>query len=363
MQQDSSPLIFSAESHSRKDLKEWLLHHPKVTIIDHYEQQLEELFGIIHPSEASNLQKLRAFIDERLKPKNHISGTWVYYPWREIIIHLLPEQEFFALRTNRNRELITFEEQLQLRNFKVAIFGMSIGGVIARAIIQGGGAQNMTICDDDTFAISNLNRVPVDLLAVGQSKAERMAQDLYQLDPFLKLNVIKTRASDQLLQELMKGKFRPQLIIDAIDDFPMKVLLRLTAQEHLLPLVMCTNLGDSVLFDVERYDLGSLQPFHGRVTPALLEKIVNNQLPDDQKKMLAVTLVGKNNVPLRARNSVAQLEKNLAGRPQLFSSVTVGAGLVAFLVRQIALQKKIPSQQTKVHFPSLFGIEDMMEVI
>ncbi len=361
MKSEYSPFIISADSHSPKDLSRWLAHHPQVNKIDHYQDQLRELFEITNPSVASNQAKLQEFLADN-KEQDQIIGVWVYYPWRNAIVHLLTEHNFFALRTNRNQKLISAKEQLQLRDFPIAIFGMSIGGVIAKTIIQCGFSQRMTICDDDYFSISNLNRVPVDIFAIGQSKAERVAQDLYQLDPFLKLNVIRKRATQTLIEKLMREKNRPQLLIDAIDDFPMKVLLRQMAKKYRLPLLMCTNLGDSVLFDVERYDLESLQPFHGRVKAALLNKIVNQKLSDDERKMLAVTLVGKNNVPLRAKRSVTQLGITLVGRPQLYSSVTVGAGITAFLVRQIALRKKVVSQQTKIHFPSIFDLEDMMEV-
>ena len=34
-------------------------------------------------------------------------GCWVYYPWRQSLVHLLAESDFIELRTNRNRNRIT----------------------------------------------------------------------------------------------------------------------------------------------------------------------------------------------------------------------------------------------------------------
>jgi len=364
MNQDK-PLLFFAKTHNPEDLEKWLELHPQVQIVDSYQLQLRELFETMFPAARGDEQKMQHFLTQKLDnhQSSEIVGTWVYYPWKNVMIHLLAQQEYYDLRTNRNRELISRKEQEKLHQFKVAVFGMSIGSVIARAIIQGGCAQQMTICDNDQFAISNFNRVPVDIFAIGQFKAERIAQDLYQLDPFLDLNVLKQKATKNSLKKLMDSPYKPQLIIDAIDDFPMKVLLRLEAKRNKIPLLMCTNLGDSVLIDIERHDLEDVAPFHGLVKSELLAKIMNEQLPPAEKKQLAVTLVGKHHVPLRARYSVQQLGKTLAGRPQFFSSVAVGAGLASFVVRQIALHKKIGSQQTRMHFPTLFGVEDMMEKI
>ncbi len=41
-------------------------------------------------------------------------GTWAFYPWRGRLVHLLPCDEFRFVRTDRNRDKITREEQVVL---------------------------------------------------------------------------------------------------------------------------------------------------------------------------------------------------------------------------------------------------------
>lgn len=63
-------------------------------------------------------------------------GVWVYYPWKKTLVHLLDRDEFVFLRTNRNRNKITEEEQQILSKKAVGIVGLSVGQQHVMEIVQ-----------------------------------------------------------------------------------------------------------------------------------------------------------------------------------------------------------------------------------
>ena len=78
--------------------------------------QLEELVRTKRPQCTFSSKELAAAVDEHLDgtaPQDY--GVWVYYPWSRRLVHLLDEEEFVFLRTNRN----IYE--------KVGIMGLSVG--------------------------------------------------------------------------------------------------------------------------------------------------------------------------------------------------------------------------------------------
>ena len=65
----------------------------------------------------------------------------------------------------------------------------------------------------------------------------------------------------------------------------MKMKLRFEARKKKIPLIMLTNLQDSVLIDIERYDQEDNLPiFNGRIGD-LEEKILSSDISkEDEKK-------------------------------------------------------------------------------
>jgi hypothetical protein len=103
---------------------------------------------------------------------------------------------------------------------------------------------------------------------------------------------------------------------------------------------MITNLGDNVLVDVERHDRErSLPPFNGRV-PGLSDLESFRQLPRQEQDNLAVRVVGVENVPTRALQSLPLIGHTLAGRPQVASTVQTGSGLAALVARTLLLDRE-----------------------
>ena len=86
-------------------------------------------------------------------------GTWAFYPWSGRLVHVLPEDAFIEVRTNRNRDKITKEETATLRTKTVGIAGLSVGQSTAIALAMERGCGRLKLADFDVVELSNLNRI------------------------------------------------------------------------------------------------------------------------------------------------------------------------------------------------------------
>lgn len=338
-----------------EDLGE-LKKNPIRSIYDIYEHQLKELFEITYPSLRFSLnyqEKLSEFIREKTKGNSVLSGSWVYFPWNQTLLHIVTEPELFALRTNRNKNLITLQEQDKLAQYTIGVVGLSVGNTIVLSLAYNGISNTMKLADNDTLETTNLNRIRAGLPYVGVLKTEVTAQQVYDINPYAMLTVFSHGLTKDNLPSFLIENPVPRLIFEAIDDFEMKIRLRLAAREEMIPIVMLTNLGDRVLIDIERYDLDRTTPLFNGLIGKTAEEILSKPITEADKQRYAVQIVGKENVPKRALESLPEINKTLVGRPQLMSTVTIAGGIGVYLARRIALGEPVPSGRNIVKFAEL----------
>ncbi|MEX1059033.1 MAG: hypothetical protein WEC17_01225, partial [Candidatus Saccharimonadales bacterium] len=87
----------------------------------------------------------------------------------------------------------------------------------------------------------------------------------------------------------------------------------------------------------------SLKPFNGQVDKVVDDILKGGQITEEEKKRYAVQIVGIENVPTRALESVRDIGRTLVGRPQFYSTVAISGGLAAYIVRQVALGGNLPT--------------------
>lgn len=90
---------------------------------------------------------------------------------------------FRAVRLDRNRHLITAEEQRALHALRVGVVGLSAGHAIAYTLAAEGACGTLRLADFDKIELSNLNRVPVGVFDIGLNKAMIAARRIAELDP------------------------------------------------------------------------------------------------------------------------------------------------------------------------------------
>ena len=147
---------------------------------------------------------------------------------------------------------------------------------------------------------------------------------------------------------------------DEVDDFRLKVQLRLMAQLHRKPLLMATNLGDRVLIDVERWDRpqDGLRPFNGQLDGVSVQDLMRTGLAPEDASRFAAQVIGVDNVPLRALASLPLVNRELAGRPQVASTASMAAGLAAMAARAVLLDAPLLSGRYRFSPTEAFSLPD-----
>lgn len=351
------PLILYENNYTVNDITKIKKNHPIWRVTDIFNQQLYELFDISFPyliNSKKYIQKKTEFIKKKSIKGNLITGNWIYLPWNGQLIHMVNEYDYFLLRTNRNKNLITADEQKKLYDACVGVIGLSVGSSSAINLVYQGIGRCLKLADFDSLDTTNLNRVRAGIHHIGAPKIEIVAQQLYEIDPYAQLYTFPEALSKKNLKDFFISKIKPQIILEAIDDFEMKIRLRLMAREMAIPVIMLTNLGDRVLIDIERYDLQKSLPLFNGLLGGLPEEILEN--PNKDKNKYAINIVGKENIPMRAIDSVVEINKSLVGRPQLLNTVTMSASLAAYLVRQILLGNNVISGRYLFDVDNIFMV-------
>ncbi len=333
------PYIFREGEYSTSDIEVLRTTHTIIDLCDIYEKQVGEYFDILNPqghhTEDDNKRR-QEYIFQHTSDQG-TRGSWVYFPWSGRLVHMIGRDAYYALRTNRNRDLITTEEYMILSGKRVGIVGLSIGSTIARIIAMTGAAGAMTLAEYDTLDSTNMNRLFGRVDQVGTPKAEILAQQLYEFDPYLNLEFCETQLTPESARQISQQQDAPHIWIDAMDDISMKIELRRVAKAARTPVVMVTSLGDNVLVDIERFDLEPERPlFHGTLDD-VVEEVNATEISEEKKHEYAIRIVGQDVVPKRAIESVKKIGSELVGRPQLMSTVSVAAGVAATVVRDIFL--------------------------
>lgn len=340
-----------------KDLKKFKKNNHIWKIHDIYESQLNELFEVTYPHlvHGSSFEKRRSeFVNKKKNDSN-----WVYFPWSGQLIHTVNEQDYYMLRTNRNRNLITIEEQKKLKDFTVGVVGLSVGGNIAVGLTYQGIGNSMKLADFDSLKTTNLNRVKVGIHQVGLPKTDLIAQQVYEINPYANLKLFRDGLKKATLKKYFYQYPKPQVVFDEIDDFEMKIRIRLEAKTARVPVMMMTNLGDSVLIDIERYDVDNNLTIFNGLLGDLPKKILDNPITEEDKTKYAKQIVGLEHIPIRALESLSEINKTLVGRPQLASTVIVSSGLATYLVRLLVLGHKLPSGRYYISFDKIMGLDNL----
>lgn len=354
----AQPIILAEGGYAPEDLVQLRQEQPLWREVDIYESQLAELFEVLHPDQmrAPDVEQQRARFVET---KRQSGGAWVYYPWSGQLIHTVSEQDLSILITNRNKNLVTEEEQKRLRKCTVGILGLSVGNGMALAMAYSGIGTTLKIADFDTLETCNLNRLRAGIQNIGTPKITIAAQQIYEANPYMKVAQFPQGVQETDLEAFFGGDSPLQVVFDEIDDFKMKIKLRLHAKKHHIPVLMFTSLGDSILVDIERYDEDeNLQPFHGLIGEITEEILEKKEITPDDIRRFSVQVVGAEYIPTPALKSVTEMGKRLVGRPQLYSTVAIDGGLAAYVVRQIMLENSLRSGRHLIKFSDLFGLQN-----
>lgn len=334
MQTTYKPEIFTDDT----KVKEYL--DKEATFVDAFSRQIQELFFIDNTSYIGS-DKEESYRSEDFKTfavKKEKEYVYVYYPWNNHLVKCINADDYFRLKTNRNQDLITAEEQKKLYGYKVAIFGMSVGSNIAFVLTQAGISKHLTLADFDELDTTNLNRILAGVHQVGVNKTFVAARRIYEDNPFAEVHTMPDGINEANLEELFKNG-EINCVIEEIDNIPFKIHTRELAMKYKVPVVMITDNGDGVVLHVERYDLGHDKIFN---KPASYwdKKLATGPLDKQTVGSIIMNDIvgGPHKVDPRMIASVQRvLKKELVSWSQLGSAAILGGVVATVFVKRIAL--------------------------
>jgi hypothetical protein len=345
----TEPILIKMGSPKAEDkIKELIKNNPSIEVIDNYAEQYAELLlsknaHLYRANYDVQVASIAELLDEHYAGRAAWKlGSWVYFPWKRQLVHVLAQDDFEDLRTIRNRDLITPEEQKVLFGYKVASFGMSVGSAGALALAISGISRKVKLIDGAVISGSNLNRILTGVSSVGKSKATVIGQQIYEMNPYSTVAAFDKVSKDNI-EEIFDSSWKLDAAVDEIDDIEMKVRIRHEAKKRKIPVIMATELGDTIMLDVERFDLEPDRPlFHGMIPgiEELLDKPLDNYREWTKH---AMRIIDPNNMTVKMQKSLLKIGTTVVTHPQLGSTVMMTGGVIAFAAKNIALGNPLES--------------------
>lgn len=324
-----------------------------LVIVDRYDLLLEDLFLIRNPRFKfikEYAEEVATFTADYTKGKSlEEVGEWFFFPWNKTLAHYLPPDEHQEIRTARNRNIITKEEQAKLYDLTVAYAGLSVGSHGALTFALMGGARHIKIADPDEVSPSNLNRMRFDFLDVGRKKTDLVLEYIYQLNPYAEIEVFGSGVTGETMDAFFKDT---DVLVEETDNLEIKIRLRLEARERGVPVVMATDNGDNVIVEVERFDLDKTkQLFNGVIGDVNLE-MFKSFAPSDLPK-LATKIAGPQFVTERMMSSLLQVGREIYSWPQLGDAATLSGVAIAYILKRLALGQSVNEEKCEISLDAL----------
>lgn len=361
MNLDYRPVFYRLSNpNDEKAFQELIDSNSNINCYDTIYSQLIELIRLSYPSKHLDKQSIDSLITNHVKIQDlNKYGAWVYYPWSNSLIHILDEEEFIKVRTNRNICKITIEEIEILKHKKIGIIGLSVGQSIALTLAMERTCGSLHLADFDDVELSNMNRLRVSVKDLGMSKVVIAARQIAELDPYIKVSCFLEGLNTNNIDSFFIENGKIDILIEECDGLEIKILSRIMAKKYRIPVVMDTN--DRGMLDVERFDLEPDRPiFHGRtkeleyLTPKeLITKFEG--LAVDKKISFLAQIIGIENVSSKMKESLANMNKTIIGWPQLASSVVLGGAMVTDTCRRILLDHFKSSGRYFIDFDELIS--------
>ena len=319
----------------REALGRLLAERPQVVVSDTIRRQLAELIKIRHPQRRLQSSELDALIEGAFGGRPAYEyGVWAYYPWSDRLVHLLDQDEFAEVRTNRNTYKIMPGERASLAGKRIGVVGLSVGQSVAIVLALERTFGELRLADFDTLDLSNLNRLRAGVHEIGIAKVLITARQIAEIDPYLNIVGFFDGVNESNVEAFLGEPLALDLLIEECDSLDLKVAIRYEARRLRIPVLMDTS--DRGLLDVERFDFEPDRAiFHGLVGD--LDPLRLQGLTTEEKVPYVLRIIGEQTISTRMRASLLEIEQTISTWPQLASSVAMGGAVAADVARRILL--------------------------
>lgn len=307
-----------------------------VLIVDEIERQIHDLSQVRFPG--GSPETWRAFREDMHDRHDGLAyaGNWIFLPWQGTLVHLLGEEDYYAVRTDRNRDKITVAEQARLRSRSVGVVGLSLGAEVAAAIAQEHLCGHIALADFDRLDLSNLNRLNAGFDDLGLLKTTVAARRIARIDPYLKVTLYDDGVTEQNAGHFLAGL---DLLVDECDGMSVKYHLR----------VLARKIGLNVVFAGDERGFLSVEPYARRPDLDVFHGLLDHpqrarseyESPREFLMDLTTWLGGWDAVSARTKNSLSQIGERRCGFPQLASEARFAAGQVGQVARRLLLGEPV----------------------
>lgn len=332
---------------------------PGIQVHDGLRAQVKELVRSLTPSVRYSPEELERAAEEHVGSTGWLAyGVWVFYPWSNRLVHLLDEAEFALVRTDRNRNKITREEQAVLSTKRVGVMGLSVGQSIALTMALERSFGEIRLADFDTLDLSNLNRIRSGVHNLGLRKVVNVAREIMEIDPFLKITCFPEGITRDNIDAFCTEGGKLDVLVDECDSVDVKIFARQTAKRLGIPVVMDTS--DRGMIDVERFDLEPGRPIlHGLIE--VDETPIGDVITPEQRLKTAMAILGgARNLSERMASTLPEIGKSVTTWPQLAASVMQGGGNAANACRRIFLGLPVHSGRWHVDVDAMLQQESLL---
>lgn len=325
---------------SEKEMAELVDDEKISSVIDPVNYIADDLFELNQPGLKEDKFAREQFCDG-IKEQGHSYGRWFHYPWSNSLVRFPEDEDYYDLRTFRNKKLITNDEQHLLRQKKIAAFGLSVGSNVVDSAVQSGIGDQYLLFDFDRLTPTNLNRIRAGMGYVGLLKTTVAGRKMAELDPYIKQQHF-TNGYDNETDDILRLE-RPDIIIEEVDNLEVKARLRKIASELRVPIVTAGDVDDKVVLDIERHDLGGVRPFNGKLSNRSAENLIDSDITDKDQEDALIRLLGLTNLSPRLVESGMVRGVELSGFPQLGTTASIGGAMASVAMRDILLGRRIKS--------------------
>ncbi|PIR03456.1 MAG: hypothetical protein COV60_00260 [Candidatus Magasanikbacteria bacterium CG11_big_fil_rev_8_21_14_0_20_43_7] len=301
-----------------------------------------------------------------------------WYAWYERQGHLVRYAPAFWHRVvsvaSASTLLLDPEKRLRWQDVRkiyeetvIGVVGCSVGNAIVHASVMDMRPRSVKVADKSLYKMENINRVRLryddivssqegreDIMSMGlRKKATVVADQLASIDPFLEIYVYEDGIQQEHVPAFfdgVRGEPALDILVEEVDEPRIKLLLREEARVRGIPVVMASDLGSMVQLDILRYDLDRTLPLtYGSTDDALrasVDAVYDHPGDRDVFFSFVDTLVGgayRQDELERIVNLDAEIPTATI-IPQLGSTATAGAGLVAETIARIRLGYPTPAR-------------------
>ena len=163
---------------------------------------------------------------------------------------------------SRTRMLLGDDAMARLARAHVAVFGVGgVGGYVVEALARSG-IGTLTLVDDDTVSLTNINRQIIALHStLGMPKVDAARARIHDICPGTRVIARRTFFTPESADSFDFAQY--SYVVDAIDTVSGKIALAVCALEAGVPVISCMGAGnklDPTAFEVTDISKTSVDP-------------------------------------------------------------------------------------------------------